>query len=97
MNFPCGVHAKPCEAFNNATSRRFLGNTTFLKIVNGYFSDTETHNYIWRLRVQNIKYLMNLQKNICVSERHFIKFFHKIYMEKMSEDLFWVSIMFKQK
>ena len=66
----------------------------FLKLVNWCFNDTKICNVIWRLRVQNIKYLMHLEKNICLIEIWFIKFCHKIYIEKML--FFWLSLLFKQ-
>ena len=36
------------------------------------------------------------KKKNCVSQKDFIQFFYKIYMEKLFEDLFLVSKMFKQ-
>ena len=54
------------------TIQTFFWEYRFLKLVNGCFSDTKNRHPIQRLRVQNIKYLMHLEKNIYVSERDFI-------------------------
>ena len=43
----------------------------FLKLVNGCFRDTKTFDHL-RLNVQNIKHLMHLEKNLCLSQRNFI-------------------------
>ena len=44
---------------------------SFLKLVNGCFCDTETFDHL-RLNVQNIKHLMHLERNLCLSQRNFI-------------------------
>ena len=81
---PSGIQAKPYEECDNAASKIFL-EYYFLKLVN---CDIETHDSICRLRFQNIKYLMYLEKKNCISHTNFIKFFHKMYMEEMLEYIF---------
>ena len=62
---PSGIQAKPYEEFDNAASKTFL-EYCFLKLVN---CDIETHDSICRPRFQNIKYLMYLEKKICLSNK----------------------------
>ena len=60
----CCVQAKPYKAFNSASLPTFFWAYRFLRLVSGYFSDTEMRYPTWKLKVQNIKYLMHLEKNI---------------------------------
>ena len=70
------------QVFNSAALQAFL-DIPFFK-VSGCFSDTVTRHPTWKLRFQNILYLMHLEKNIKLSQREFcfisiLRLFHLVF------------------
>ena len=70
---PGGVQAKPYESINNGAPRWFLG-IALLKVSAWIFLWHRYLQPIWQLCIQNIKYLMHLEKNMSLSKRFYLFF-----------------------